>query len=468
MLKAMVPSPTAASRRIAWSPLAKLPQLARKLGACAGACTPRCGRRVSCFHKASRFSAMVATAEPWITSIKRPALKFSSIAPNTSALTMVPASSITYIRPTTRGCDSTGARSVASASPAVWVMCRPAPTSRKASPAPAWPIHDGHSLAWPPPDSTSSANGMIASPPNWIIVPFERKGRRRQPSAERWVSDLKPISARKGANSTGSEIITATSEAGTCSSTIITRFSVPTSSTSAMPTDTWNSDSRSKRLSGRSGEATSANCRKRGPAWAQLRISFLLRGFMVCPFGLASFQQAGHGHPGAGRVQGGRQAEAHALGLAGQLPHAAGTQFTQPVADALHQRFGRAGARGHADAARTDQPRGLDLVGVLHQPGRHALLLGHFAQPAGVAAVARPHHQHPVGLARQETHGGLPVLRGVADVGQRRAFDAGEAALQHRDDVAGVVHAQRGLGHVGQRRVAGQVELLGRRHGGHD
>jgi hypothetical protein len=44
----------------------------------------------------------------------------------------------------------------------------------------------------------------------------------------------------------------ATSVAGTSSSTIITRLSVPTSSTSAMPTVTWNSDRRSRRDSGRS------------------------------------------------------------------------------------------------------------------------------------------------------------------------------------------------------------------------
>ena len=48
-----------------------------------------------------------------------------------------------------------------------------------------------------------------------------------------------------------SEIISATSQAGTPSSRIITRFSVPTSSTRAMPTETWNSDSRSSRGSGR-------------------------------------------------------------------------------------------------------------------------------------------------------------------------------------------------------------------------
>ena len=38
-----------------------------------------------------------------------------------------------------RGRLSGGAKSVASARPAVWVRCRPAPTSKKASAAPSWP-----------------------------------------------------------------------------------------------------------------------------------------------------------------------------------------------------------------------------------------------------------------------------------------------------------------------------------------
>ena len=90
-------------------------------------------------------------------------------------------------------------------------------------------------------------------------------GTRRQPSSERWVSERKPISARNGANTSGSEIISPTSDAGTPSSTIITRLRVPTSSTRAMPTDTWNNDSRNKRPSGNSGLAASANGMKRGP-----------------------------------------------------------------------------------------------------------------------------------------------------------------------------------------------------------
>ena len=118
-------------------------------------------------------STIVASAEPWITCTRRPGENSASSAPNTSALTMVPNSSITYIRPTTLGCDSVGARSVASASPAVCVVCRPAPTSRNAMPAPAGPIQAGHSAALPRPLSTSSAKGITARPPNWISVPIQ-------------------------------------------------------------------------------------------------------------------------------------------------------------------------------------------------------------------------------------------------------------------------------------------------------
>ena len=72
------------------------------------------------------------------------------------------------------------------------------------------------------------------------------------------------MKARKGAATSGSATISATSQAAMCSSTIITRFSVPTISAAARPTDTWNSDSRSSRDSGRSAVAASAKGSRRG------------------------------------------------------------------------------------------------------------------------------------------------------------------------------------------------------------
>ena len=44
---------------------------------------------------------------------------------------------------------------------------------RKARPAPMWPSQTGHLCASPPPDSTSSAKGMMARPPNSTSVPFQ-------------------------------------------------------------------------------------------------------------------------------------------------------------------------------------------------------------------------------------------------------------------------------------------------------
>ena len=109
------------------------------------------------------------------------------------------------------------------------------------------------------------ANGMIARPPNCNRVPNQMYGTRRHPRAERCVSERKPISARNGANNSGSATMAATSQLGTPSSTIITRLSVPLSRTTAMPTDTWNSDNRIRRPSGSSAVAASANGRKRTP-----------------------------------------------------------------------------------------------------------------------------------------------------------------------------------------------------------
>jgi hypothetical protein len=77
-----------------------------------------------------------------------------------------------------------------------------------------------------------------------------------------------------GAKIMGKETMIDTSDAGTCNSTIITRFRVPTRSTRAMPTDTWNRDSLSNLPSGNSAEAASAKGKKRGPKFAQVLIIF--------------------------------------------------------------------------------------------------------------------------------------------------------------------------------------------------
>ena len=206
--------------------------------------------------------------------------KSISSVPITMALMSMPTRSITYKSATTRGRFSSVARSVANARPAVWVVCIPAPTRRKAKALAAMPRPTG---APESPDITSSANGMMASPPNCISEPNQMNGTRRQPSAETWVSDLNPIRARSGANTSGKATISATSAAGMPSSAIITRLSVPVSRTAAMPTDTWNSDRRRSWLSGSSLVATSAKGSMEIPSSAQRRARDADSRFMPAP-----------------------------------------------------------------------------------------------------------------------------------------------------------------------------------------
>ena len=68
--------------------------------------------------------------------------------------------------------------------------------------------------------------------------------------------------------------ITATRLVGTPNSTIMTRFKVPTNSTRAMPTDTWNKDKRNKRLSGKSALTASVNGNSRTPQLSHAYLFF--------------------------------------------------------------------------------------------------------------------------------------------------------------------------------------------------
>ena len=91
------------------------------------------------------------------------------------------------------------------------------------------------------------------------------------------------ISVLKGANRIGRAIMLATSQVGTDSSTIITRFKVPIIRTSAMPIGTWNNASRSNLPSGRSGDAASANGIHRMPIRVQKSIALVAPGIMRVP-----------------------------------------------------------------------------------------------------------------------------------------------------------------------------------------
>ena len=78
---------------------------------------------------------------------------------------------------------------------------------------------------------------MIDNPANCSMVPPQRNGTRFQPKRLLCVSDLKPIKARNGAANNGMANMIATSDAGTRSSRIMTRFNVPTKRVCTMPTD---------------------------------------------------------------------------------------------------------------------------------------------------------------------------------------------------------------------------------------
>ena len=127
--------------------------------------------RGSCFHNAMMLRNIVTIAAPCTTPMSFTSVNERSSQPKTRLLSSTPSSSITYISATTRGRVSAGAMSVASARPAVCVVCNPAPASANASAAAMVPIHAGPCVS---PDRISSANGMIAKPPNCISEPNHR------------------------------------------------------------------------------------------------------------------------------------------------------------------------------------------------------------------------------------------------------------------------------------------------------
>ena len=105
----------------------------------------------------------VRSPAPCTTRTSRISLKGVSRRPKPTAASTVPTSSIMQSSATTFGRARSGARSVASARPAVWVVCIPAPVIRKARAAPACPTMGG---PWLSPERRIRAKGMIASPPN--------------------------------------------------------------------------------------------------------------------------------------------------------------------------------------------------------------------------------------------------------------------------------------------------------------
>ena len=76
-------------------------------------------------------------------------------------------------------------------------------------------------------------------------------------------------------------------------------------------------------------------------------------------------------------------------------------------------------------------------------------MFGQLAQPIGIGAGHRSHHQHQIDFAGKIAHGVLAVLGGVTDVVPARCGQCGKARHQRLDHGAGVIHRQRGLGDIG-------------------
>ena len=87
-------------------------------------------------------------------------------------------------------------------------------------------------------------------------------------------------------------------------------------------------------------------------------------------------------------------------------------------------------------------------------------LLADLPQPVRVRAVPGANDQNYVDQRSQLSHGGLAVLRGVANVAGLGTNDVLEPLLDGFDGGAGIVHAQRGLGDVGHRSIVGNIEAL--------
>ena len=93
----------------------------------------------------------------------------------------MPNKSVTYINETTFGLAASEARSVASANPAVCVVCNPAPIAKNAAIVATVPAQAG---AFVGSVNTMSANGITAKPPYCSIVPTQIYGTRRQPKTD--------------------------------------------------------------------------------------------------------------------------------------------------------------------------------------------------------------------------------------------------------------------------------------------
>ena len=124
---------------------------------------------------------------------------------------------------------------------------------------------------------------------------------------------------------------------------------------------------------------------------------------------------------------------------------------------ALHQHVRGRGAGGHADAALAGHPGRVDLVGAVDQVGSTPSRSASSRRRLELELFGEPTTSTRSQSRGQFAHGVLAVLGGVADVVVLRSLHRRELRLERGDDVAGVVHRQRGLGGVGH--VVGLVDL---------
>src|SRR5437764_2556183 len=92
--------------------------------------------------------------------------------------------------------------------------------------------------------------------------------------------------------------------------------------------------------------------------------------------------------------------------------------------------------------------------------GWNPLGAGDVYEPLRVRRVGRADDEQQVHVPQQLLHGPLAVRGRVADVLAGRPLDAGEAAPEHRDDLARLVDREGCLGDVSERTVRWQRDAL--------
>ena len=133
----------------------------------------------------------------------------------------------------------------------------------------------------------------------------------------------------------------------------------------------------------------------------------------------------------------------------------------EPVADAGDELLGRRRPGGDPDGRRTLEPGLVDLRLVVDQVRRSARGSCGLDEAVRVGRVARADHEEMVDLRKHLLHRPLPVGGRVADVLLAWRPDVRETPAERGDDLAGLVHGERRLGHVGELCVRREVERLG-------